>query len=55
VKTHRRIRPRRFPGICAFADSLGVDRRHVYEVLVGNRKSKRISRAWRTRKKGVAA
>jgi hypothetical protein len=40
-------KPRRFPGICAFARAQGVDRIHAYRVLAGKRESRRLLVAWK--------
>lgn len=47
VTTKGKQRPRRFKGICRLADSLGVSRQHVYEVLIGRRISPRVLAAAR--------
>jgi len=42
-----RKRAPRIKGICADADTLGVTRQHLYEVLKGRRASKVLSRRYR--------
>ena len=36
----------RFPGICAAASALGVNRIHLYLVLSGQRESRRLMARW---------
>lgn len=36
----------RFPGICEFARSQGVDRVHAFRVPTGQRESRRLTAAW---------
>lgn len=42
VANHKQKRAIRFPGLCQAAERLGVDRSHLYRVLVGERRSPRI-------------
>lgn len=39
----------RFPGIKAFAHTMGVTPLHVHQVLMGKRQSGRITLAWNSR------
>lgn len=43
----------RFPGIKAFSAELGVTPLHVYMVLTGQRKSRRVTLAWNGRSPAV--
>ena len=47
--TSKRTRKKvtRFPGICAFAKSAGVDRVHAFKVLRGERTSVRLIKLWK--------
>ncbi len=42
--TRGSLRPTRFVGICAAADTLGCTREHLYHVMKGTRRSPRIEK-----------
>jgi hypothetical protein len=47
TKPKLKSKPLRFPGICAAAKELQVERTHLYRVLSGQRESRRLKEAYR--------